>query len=399
MTLASSPMLPTSIVPNANALVGLAFHRFKTWMLDLALPFWSTTGLSPDGGVVECLSLDGRPARPGFKRVRVHARQIYVFSHAHILGVPDMLPAARHGVDFLLRHGRDHAGGWVVKMGEAGGVVDSEVDLYDQAFVILALVWWHKASGEHEALALARDTLAMIETRFARADGQGFLCRLPDRGGQLQNPHMHMLESVLALHEVMPTEQSDRVIRMLLRLFETHLFDAETGTLGEHFDQNWHAPADETGDRLEPGHHYEWVWLLHRARQLGYAVEPSIPACLLAFAETYGLAPGSALIHDEVARDGRILASGHRSWPQTERIKALITRGETTGQWPHPDIFQALDALWTHYIAPAPQGGWIDHITAEGKACVSAVPASTLYHLFLAYAELDRTAHALFGTA
>jgi mannose-6-phosphate isomerase len=35
-------------------------------------------------------------------------------------------------------------------------------------------------------------------------------------------------------------------------------------------------------------------------------------------------------------------------------------------------------------------GGWIDHIDAGGKPMTSFMPASTLYHIMLATAEVDR---------
>ncbi|MEL6979498.1 MAG: AGE family epimerase/isomerase, partial [Pseudomonadota bacterium] len=248
-----------------------AAAAYGAWMRDDALPFWSTVGLSPDGGVVERLDLGGRPERPGFKRVRVHARQTYVFSHAHLLGAPGVLDAARAAVSFLRAHGRDDDGGWVVKMGEAGGVVDAELDLYDQAFVILALCWWARASGDATAIEDARATFAFIRDRFARPDGQGFLSRRPDRGEALQNPHMHLLEALLALHEVDPDGPAADGCRMLLRLFDKALFDAETGTLGERFAMDW-TPADGAdGAIVEPGHHYEWYWLLHMAHRAGFA--------------------------------------------------------------------------------------------------------------------------------
>jgi mannose/cellobiose epimerase-like protein (N-acyl-D-glucosamine 2-epimerase family) len=119
-----------------------AWDRYAAWMRDATLPFWADTGRSSNGGVVERLTLAGMPERPGFKRVRVHARQAYVFSRAHLIGQPDIEGATRAVLDFLTAHGRNAWGGWVEKMGEGGGVVDDDVDLYDQAFVLLALSWW-----------------------------------------------------------------------------------------------------------------------------------------------------------------------------------------------------------------------------------------------------------------
>jgi mannose-6-phosphate isomerase len=38
---------------------------------------------------------------------------------------------------------------------------------------------------------------------------------------------------------------------------------------------------------------------------------------------------------------------------------------------------------------PVP-GGWIDHIDPMGRPIVAMIPASTLYHLFMAVAEAAR---------
>ncbi len=373
------------------------FARFETWMRDQALPFWSETGLAPDGGAVERLTLAGQPDRPGFKRVRVHARQLYVFSHAHVLGVPGMLEAAREVHGFLMAHGRSEDGGWVVKMGEAGGCVDPERDLYDQAFVILALAWWARASGETAPITEARHTLAEIDELFARPDGRGYLSRLPDQGEALQNPHMHLLEALLALHAVDPEGPASARITRLRALFDEVLLDAETGTLGERFDMNW---APRPDDAIEPGHHYEWFWLLHMAERAGFGTAEPAATRLWDFAERHGVLPGSALIHDGLDRSGARLSAAHRSWPQTERLKALAVRAEISGR-PETEaaISAALEALWRHYIAPATPGGWVDHIGADLQPKVEYVPASTLYHLFLAYAELRRCATALGLTA
>jgi len=375
--------------------------RFATWMRDEALPLWSRAGLCPDGGVVERMSLAGAPERPGFKRVRVHARQLYVFAHAHCLGIPGMIEAAGAAAQFLIDHGRGDDGGWVVAMGERGGVVDGEQDLYDQAFVILALAWWGKASGDARAIALARETLAMIEARFARDDGRGFLARLPDRGTAHQNPHMHLFEAVLALHAIAPDEASEAACARLRRHFDDCLFDAATGTLGEHFTMDWQPAEGAAGQLVEPGHHYEWAWLLAMAERQGFGVAESAATRLFTFAEAHGLVAddaGRILIYDGVDRGGAVVDAAHRSWPQTERLKALAVRGEQSGAPDYAGIAGALEALWHYYLAPAPAGCWIDHIDAARMPKASAVPASTLYHLFLAHAELVRCADALFGS-
>src|SRR5262245_65403394 len=74
----------------------------RRWLFEDALPFWAKHGVDRvNGGFVEHLSLDGTRPDSGFKRVRVIARQTYVFCHASLLGFPGASDLARHRYKFL----------------------------------------------------------------------------------------------------------------------------------------------------------------------------------------------------------------------------------------------------------------------------------------------------------
>lgn len=372
-----------------------AFEAYGAWMLTQGLPLWSRVGVDPQGGMTEELSMNAMPRRPGYKRSRVHARQIYVFSYAHRLGVPGAIDVAGQAVTFLLAHGWTSDGGWAVKMGETGGIVDPDIDLYDQAFVIFALSHWMLASGDKRAIDWIERTLFILDTRLARPDGRGHLSRLDDRGGALQNPHMHLLEALLFTYEVAPSVDIAARIASLLALFCGSMFDEATATLGEYYTMKWLPEPGVRGRIWEPGHHYEWVWLLHWAQRLGFGTADPIARRMFDVAEGVGLRPNSGLIYDEMLRGGGVNKDTHRSWPQTERIKALIAIGEKSGVMDLAAIGAAIEVLMEVYLSPAPRGAWIDHVDGDGRAIVEKVPASTLYHLFGAYAEMKRVAPLL----
>src|ERR1700759_5420609 len=92
-----------------NRLLWQRWNEWCSWMFDRALPFWSVNGVdSADGaplGFCAHLDLDGSPATVAYKRVRVQARQVYVFSHAALLGWSEGLSVARRGFDFMQGHG------------------------------------------------------------------------------------------------------------------------------------------------------------------------------------------------------------------------------------------------------------------------------------------------------
>src|SRR3546814_5765188 len=61
---------------------------------------------------------------------------------------------------------------------------------------------------------------------------------------------------------------SDLHAEHIFQLFRRHFFDAAAGQLIELFDRDWREVPQEGRDggrRLrEPGHFFEWAWLLHR---------------------------------------------------------------------------------------------------------------------------------------
>ncbi|MBJ7328686.1 MAG: AGE family epimerase/isomerase [Solirubrobacteraceae bacterium] len=364
-------------------------RQTRSWVFDQALPVWSEVGVDGDLGFVEHLTLDGAPAEVGYKRLRVQARQVYVFSHASLLGFAPGLETARGGWSFMRAHGWMSEGGWARRLGREGGVLDDTLDLYDQAFALLAIAWWVRASGETEAIDLADATLDAIDRRLRPAHQLGWASESGPAGELLQNPHMHMLEALIALYETTGGERFLDRARSLVALAETKFYDSRTRTLSEYFAGDWTRAPGTRGEIVEPGHHYEWVWLLHRAS----AVSPTAlqtAESLFGFAERWGFDQRSHLVFDELLSDGHVRKASHRCWPQTEAIKAHLATFERTGSLDLARLTGLASSLHRKYLAPAPRGTWIDQLTADGAADVDKIPTSTLYHLFLAFTELLR---------
>ncbi len=380
------PVSPRKLGPGVHA----AQDRFRHWMLNDALPVWASTGHDGPGlGFSEQFQLDGSPSPVGFKRMRVQARQIYVFSHAQILGWTGGAALATDAHAFITRHGLRDDGAWVRTMGRAGGVLDATADLYDLAFVLFALAWYARASGESQPLAQARRTAEWIRANMGAALGGGYYNTLPvEPGHRQQNPHMHLLEACLALFETSGDAYYAEMAHELLALFQARLHDPASGTLGEFFDDTLTAPPGPLGDHIEPGHQYEWVWLLDQCnRLLGTAAEPQISQ-LYAFAEAHGRDPSGVAVLDVVGRTGAVRHASSRLWPQTEALKAhaAMTR---RGMMVDARITTGLTHLMDRHLTGAPRGMWREHFDAQGLPMGDKIPASTFYHLFMAYADLE----------
>ena len=381
--------------------------RIAGWLFEQALPLWADTGLDREaGGFVESLTFDHQPNLDLAKRTRVQARQVYVYSHAHLLGwTPpaggmSALEAAAHGYDFLTRHyWNDATGGFVFSVTRDGKLVDARTEAYEQAFALFASAWYYRASGEQTALDWAQRIVDWIDASLADP-AHGGLRETPD--GVLprrQNPHMHYLEALLTLFEATGDKAWIERAGGIVGMFRSRFFDDETGTLGEFFTADWQPAAGTEGSLVEPGHHFEWVWLLHKYGRLSGDDIGTHAEALYRFGEAHGrdAAPGqgSGLGFDAVLRDGTVHDDRKRLWVQTEALKAQVARHEHTGDEAaalHADTLIA--SMFDRYLALG-NGSWYDHLDRAGQPFGKAAPASSFYHVFLALTEVLRVRGAL----
>jgi N-acylglucosamine 2-epimerase/mannose-6-phosphate isomerase len=363
-------------------------------MFNVTLPWWAEHGVDRvNGGYVEQITPQGENAGIAFKRTRVTARQIYVYAHAHMLGYSEGLDVARHGFDYLTKRtwmGPDK--GFARKLSPSGEVIDPTPDLYDHAFALFALSWHHRATKDPAARDWMHRTLDYVEGHLRVAGGEGFWHELPAKGFRQQNPHMHLTEACLVAHEATGEKRFSDLGSELANLFRTRFFDLKSGTLAEYFANDLTRAPGEDGRITEPGHQFEWSWILNACRrQFGLDLAAEIRA-LAGFAHAHGVDPASNITFNAVRDDGAPIDRASRTWPNTERIKAAIALYELDGVDPTAIIASSCDVLFGRYLGRTLPATWIDLVDATGKPVDGNAPASTLYHVFLAFAEVLRIA-------
>jgi mannose/cellobiose epimerase-like protein (N-acyl-D-glucosamine 2-epimerase family) len=366
------------------SLDGLA-ARARDWLNNAGLPFWATHGLDAKGlGFHEDLTLNGQPGDKAYKRMRAQCRQTYVFAEATMRGWNGPAEAAMWaGYDFITTHGRNADGTWARLLGRNGGIIDATPDLYDHAFVLFACAAVYRATRSDAVLATLRDTHTVIQERFALDGGIGYRAELPTPEHHRQNPHMHLLEAYMAAFEATGDDRYMSEAAKVVDLFQTAFYDATMGRLFEDFDQTW----QPTQALLEPGHHFEWVWLLDRFAKLGgHALKREMTglynrACI-------GMNPQTGLIVDAMDIRGNVRRASSRCWPNTEALKAHISIKTRFGLPLSAAIAHSTEQLLNRYLGVTPYGGWMDQFDAVGNACATAMPASTFYHVLVAFTEL-----------
>jgi mannose/cellobiose epimerase-like protein (N-acyl-D-glucosamine 2-epimerase family) len=355
------------------------------WLRNHAWPLWLEHGVDWQRRAFhENLDPASLQCRAEFRRLRVAARQTYAFSKAARYGVRRAEEAVALGLDFLRGPARLADGGFASRFGLDNRPIDLMRDLYDHAFVLLAFAAAAEVVG---ADRLRPDAVALadhIGTHFAHPAG-GYRESIPATQPRRQNPHMHLFEALLAANDAFGGEMFFNRARELADLFVDRLFQATEGALPEYFDDAL-VPRREAGRFLvEPGHHYEWIWLLDRyarsAAALGVPVRPDLTLAadsLFEFAGRYGVNRAHGLVANGIWSDGTVADGGFRLWPQTERLKALARR--------QPSATGALMVLNPHFMGVRP-GLWIERMDPDGQGIAEAAPATSLYHLTAAFTD------------
>ena len=366
-------------------------ERIRGWLTQEALPLWLEQGrCAKSGAFLESLTFGGSPRASDLKRVRVQFRQIYVYSHAFAMGLsPNGLDAARKAFDFVWTNawGADRRPGWAHVLDQDGAVVDGTRDAYDHAFALYGLSWYQRVSRDPRALLAIRQTLGFMENTL-RAENGGW--RENDSGAaapRRQNPHMHCLEAAMSLYQTTGERSYLARASEQFALFSSHFYDPETHFLLEYFDNDWRPLTAEEGQRVEPGHMAEWVWLLREFQLItgkpidGYANAMFERMLEIGFDET-----GRFLV-DELTVDGAVAQSSRRLWPQTELLKAALAQYRATKSEEALDLAErTIAAIFDEYLSDCAAGGWRDKFGLDGELLADRMPASSFYHLLVAFA-------------
>lgn len=364
----------------------------REWAVQSALPLWAGAGFDASGSLFrERLDFSGAPVSAP-RRLTTQARQIYVLAHAALLGWCSegraQALAAAHAM--IARYeAPDGKPGWVFSIGDDGRPADARRELYAHAFALFGLAWAWRLDPAAQFIAARDRTLSLLDEGFA-GPGGGYLSYLGDDGAErLQNPHMHLLEAMLAWHEATGETAFLERARTIGTLFMQKFFQPATSALPEYFGPGWTRLDGERGRLVEPGHHFEWAWLLHRLQAASGLETRTVAAPLYDHACRYGH-DADGLIVDCLREDGSVVTASRRTWPHTEAIKAHAAAFEQGDTGAEARAAAVWDAMFARFLRGVVAGGWRDHLDPAGAPLHAHMPATTLYHVFCAIAEANR---------
>ncbi len=339
------------------------------------------------GGYLEILDDQGKFA-PSEKFLTLQARQCWFFSTLAVSDVrrDEALAAARTGYEFLRTYFYDkNSGGYFAKTTRDGTPSDRRKHIYPNAFVIYALVEYHRATGDEEPLQQAMQLYQTLEKRCHDDQHGGYhefftedwqLITDPTQSGYVgavntktYNSHLHLLEAFTQLYRV--TQDAD-VGRRLHELIQINTLTVKHPAFNCNIDgwhPDWTMIQTARNLRASYGHDVECAWLvLDAADALGQR-----PALLRSWAKSicdHAILYGRDRAHGGFFYTGPLgeLSDDRKKewWTQSEALVAMLTLEQLTGDKQYRQIFEeTLDFIEQHHIST--MGGWLATVNEDGS--------------------------------
>ena len=360
--------------PELTALFASVQQHFQ----DVIVPLWQGPGWNADMALpYEALDAEHKPLSPQRYRAMACARQLYLFSS--LIGqVPKAEERAAALFRSLQRHFHDaEHGGWFYSIDPQGTPLDQRKDLYTHAFILFACAHYWDKVREPLVESVLNAALEVVAQRFATGDGlyEASLDRDWSSldSGPLQNPLMHLAEAFLATLSVREDAAVQNALIELCTAMHKRFIDPRHAVLMEK-------PLGAVDNWFEPGHQFEWYFLLQSSPLLrGSTLHASLERAF-AFTEQRGVDQQTGAVRAMLELNDRPRDATQRIWAQAEYLRALTLRPDSEAS-----VQRQLQALQQSFLHA---GGWYECRDEQGEVSRKDMPSTTPYHLATCYRGL-----------
>lgn len=368
-------------------------ERIHSWLTKEVFPLWLRSGFDETRGCfVESFSRDALPEQNP-RRAIVQMRQVYSVCEGVRMGLLNQKvaePLVCKAVDHLISSYSQTTGAFIHSVDVQGNVVNPQEDLYTQAFVLFGLAHAYEFTGNSTYKQSAHNLLHFLNQNRRHPAG-GYTEIIQGRTLFQSNPHMHLFEAALAWMKADSDQVWKNLASHLYDLCRTKFVDPHTQILAEHFHDNWQPVLHDGRFIFEPGHQFEWAWLLLQYQALTGVSTEQIPFILFNNGQKFGVNQKSGYVFDEVWSDFSPKKMSSRLWPHCEWIKAALETGMHATDPVQTQLCakiadQGLETLFQYFKGLKP-GLWEDLHTEEGSFTPQSIKASSLYHIVNALSE------------
>ena len=353
----------------------------KNHLTKTILPFWKNLRDDENGGYFGWLGYDLKPDQEAVKGCILNSRILWFFANAYLLLKEEsLLKEAEHAWRFLRDHCVDRENGGVYwSLSFDGKPEDTTKHTYNQAFAVYALSSYYDASGDEEALCLARKLYALIEAKCR--DEYGYLeafnirfepednDKLSENGVMAEktmNTLLHVFEAYTELYRVTKDPEVGDRIRFMLDLIAEKVYNPEQGRQEVFFDRSWNSIID----LYSYGHDIETAWLVDRGLDVlddTMYKKKLRPITKVITDNIYHRAyTGHSLVNE--AENG-IVDTTRVWWVQAEAVVGFLNGWQRDPG--HPEYLEAAEDIWGYikeYVVDHRQGSeWFWVVDENGK--------------------------------
>ena len=246
------------------------------------LPWWMEH--TPDhksGGFLGHVDHDNQVIEGAGKGSVLNTRILWTFSAAYrMYPEPEYLETARRAYYYIVRHFTDKKyGGIYWELEPDGSRRTTRKQIYAIAFAIYSMSEYYMASGDEQALKMARVLFLDIEVHAFDRLRNGYMdaltrdwkpiedLRLSEKDqneSKTMNTHLHILEAYTNLYRVWKDPSLKDALENVLRLMLDRFVDKDSKHLNLFFDDNWTLKST----LISFGHDIEASWLIHEAAEV-----------------------------------------------------------------------------------------------------------------------------------
>lgn len=365
-------------------------QKLELWLKNQVFPLWTKNAFDCDSGAfIESLNSSGH-AENTSRRALVQARQIYAYTEAlklNILPKEQVSLIIGKNIEFIKDYSLP-SGAYLHALDSKNNPAETQSELYTQAFMLFGLARAFEILKDSQIKDRA---IALVHyLKSERKNKAGGFTEIKNNKIVFQsNPHMHLFEAVIEWMKIDSDGIWKELASELYQLCLSKFTNNDIQAVAEYFSEDWQVLREDNKFIFEPGHQYEWAWLIIQYEELLSLKKTTLPLKLFDLAEKHGVDSKSNLAFDEILSDFKVNKTSARFWPQCERIKAAVQLGVLATPELKPCFAKAADeaiaALGTYFETETP-GLWFDTKT-ENRFVLQSSKASSLYHIINAISE------------
>ncbi|MDR0834158.1 MAG: AGE family epimerase/isomerase [Candidatus Symbiothrix sp.] len=328
-------------------------NELKNELTGNILPFWMNNMQDNEhGGFYGEIDGNNVLHPQANKGAVLNARILWTFSAAYrLFQQPEYLAIAERAFQYIQDYFIDKTyGGVYWELDYKGQPVNTKKQTYAQGFALYGFSEFYRATGNEQALELAKDFFFLLETCHDDELG-GYLeaytqdwkpiedVRLSDKDAnekKTMNTHLHVLEPYTNLYRIWKDERVEKAQLRLISIFTEQILDKQTHHLNLFFDEHWALKSSA----VSYGHDIEAAWLLYEAAEVlgDERLLNNIKTISLQIADAAaeGLQPDGSMIYEFSPLSFRRGAEGEKDadrhwWVQAETVVGYMYAYKISG--------------------------------------------------------------------